>query len=122
MNLPGRGLALVGMKRLVLVVALGFAGCAHPTVSGEAARALVDRGALLVDVRSPAEFAEGHLPGAINVPVQELEATVDSLSANRGRQIVVYCRSGVRSARARRALLKAGFAQVEDLGGLSNWK
>ena len=57
-----------------------------------------------------------------NVPVQASESTRASLPADRSRGIVVYCRSGMRSARARTLLLKAGFAQVEDLGAMSNWK
>lgn len=108
-------------KYLAALVALLF-GCAHPTVTGQAARELVEQGALLLDVRSPGEFSEAHLPGAVNVPVQELESTMASLPADRSRKIVVYCRSGIRSARARALLLKAGFAQVEDLGGMSNWQ
>lgn len=99
-----------------------LSACAHPTVTGDAAHALVKDGAFLLDVRSPGEFAEGHLAGAVNVPVSELEATLASLPADRSRQIVVYCRSGLRSARARALLLKAGFPRVEDLGGMSNWK
>lgn len=106
---------------LVLVFAL-LASCAHPTLSGPAAQALVKDGALLLDVRSSGEFSEGHLPGAVNVPVQELEASLGSLSPDKARPIVVYCRSGVRSARARSRLLQAGFTRVEDLGALSNWK
>lgn len=105
-----------------LLALLSLSSCAHPTVSSAAAQALVKDGAILLDVRSPGEFAEGHLPGALNVPVQELEATLGSLSADRNRPIVVYCRSGVRSARARAQLLKAGYTKVEDLGARSNWK
>lgn len=106
---------------LVLASVL-LASCAHPTVSRAGAQALVKDGALLLDVRSPGEFSEGHLPGAVNVPVQELEASLASLSPDKARPIVVYCRSGMRSAKARKVLLSAGFTRVEDLGGLSNWK
>jgi rhodanese-related sulfurtransferase len=110
------------MSRLVVISAVLLVGCAHPTITGAVAQERVKQGAFLLDVRSPAEFAEGHLPGAVNVPVQELEATMASLPADRSREIVVYCRSGLRSSKARGLLLKAGFAKVEDLGGMSNWK
>lgn len=113
------------MSRLFAVVVLSSAlwsGCAHPTITGEAAHERVKLGAFLLDVRSPGEFAEGHLAGAVNVPVNELEATMASLPADRSREIVVYCRTGMRSARARKLLLTAGFSKVEDLGGMSNWK
>lgn len=99
-----------------------LASCAHPTLGGPAARALVKGGALLLDVRSPGEFSEGHLPGALNVPVPELEASLGSLSPDKARPIVVYCSTGLRSARVRSRLLRAGFMRVEDLGALSNWK
>jgi phage shock protein E len=110
------------MRNILVVSCLFIAACAHPTVTGEAAQGLVKEGAFLLDVRSPGEFAEGHLAGAVNVPVQELEATLASLPTDRNRQIVVYCRSGMRSSRARNVLLKAGFSKVDDLGGMSNWK
>lgn len=106
---------------MLIVVAATFSGCAHPTISGEAAQALVKDGAFLLDVRSPGEFAEGHIAGAVNIPVQELESSLGSLPVDRNRPIVVYCRSGARSSRAKNVLLKAGFARVENLGGMSNW-
>lgn len=109
------------MRNLALLFLL-LSGCAHPTLTGEQAHAKVDAGAFLLDVRSPGEFAEGHLTGAVNVPVNELEATLSSLPVDRNREIVVYCRSGMRSSRARTILLKAGYSKVEDLGGMSNWR
>lgn len=96
--------------------------CAHPTITGVLAHVKVSQGAFLLDVRSPGEFAEGHVQGAVNVPVNELEATLGSLPVDRNREIVVYCRSGLRSSRARTILLKAGYSKVEDVGGMSNWK
>ena len=113
---------LVSWLVAVALLSTPLCGCAHPPITGEAAHERVKLGAFLLDVRSPGEFAEGHLAGAVNVPVNELEATMASLPADRRREIVVYCRSGMRSARARTLLLKAGFTKVEDLGGMSNWK
>ena len=66
------------------------ASCAHPTLTGEAAHARVKAGAFLLDVRTAGEFAEGHLAGAVNVPVQELEATLASLPTDRNREIIIY--------------------------------
>ncbi|MCS6856434.1 MAG: rhodanese-like domain-containing protein [Sandaracinaceae bacterium] len=80
------------------------------------ARQWVSEGAVLLDVRTPAEYAEGHLPGAINIPVQELEARTNELP--KGSRIVVYCRSGARSARAKSLLEAKGF-KVLDLGPMS---
>lgn len=87
--------------------------------SSAEARKLVESGALLVDVRSPGEFAGGHLPGAINVPVQEIGARAKEL-LKKGKPIVVYCASGMRSGSAASALKGAG-AQVLDLGAMSRW-
>lgn len=89
-------------------------------ISSVKARALVEGGAKLVDVRSPAEFASGHLPGAINAPVGELGAHVKKLG-EKDRPVIVYCASGTRSALARSVLKAQGFAQVFNLGAMSRW-
>jgi phage shock protein E len=84
------------------------------------AHALVEAGAALVDVRSPGEFSAGHLPGAKNVPVQDLASRLKSLGA-RDKPIVVYCASGTRSAMARSMLKSHGFTQVHNLGAMGRW-
>lgn len=82
-------------------------------------RELVANGALLLDVRTPDEFREHHLDGAVNIPVQELAGRVRELGI-KARPIVVYCRSGARSAAAA-SLLKAAGYEVLDVGGIGNW-
>jgi phage shock protein E len=89
-------------------------------LAGADAHRLVAAGARLVDVRTPGEFAAGHLPGAINLPLAELERGLGSLGSKDGT-IVLYCRSGSRSALARRMLLASGFTAVHDLGAMSSW-
>ncbi len=84
------------------------------------AHAAVAAGARLVDVRSPGEFASGHLPGAVNVPVGEIERRVSEIGGT-GQVVVVYCASGMRSAAAARTLKGLGFGEVLDLGGMSRW-
>ena len=71
----------------------------------------------LLDVRSADEFAAGHLRGALNVPVQELNQRLAELGAKE-RPVAIYCRSGRRSAVAAQLLRAAGFTSVTDLGGL----
>jgi phage shock protein E len=83
------------------------------------ARKLVADGALLLDVRTPEEFRDRHLDGALNIPVQELAGRVGELGAKE-RPIVVYCRSGARSAMAAILMKKAGY-EVVDMGGIGNW-
>ena len=71
----------------------------------------------LLDVRTPEEFAEGHIPGAINIPVQALAARCTELAARRAEPWIVCCRSGARAAQACRILADAGFGQISLLRG-----
>ncbi len=85
-----------------------------------AARELVAGGAALIDVRSPGEFASGHIEGAKNIPVGEIGARTSEVGA-KDAPVVVYCRSGARSGSAKSTLEAAGFTQVHDLGAMSRW-
>ena len=76
-------------------------------------------GAQLVDVRTTGEFASGHLPSAKNIPLHELSGRLGELGAKDGA-LVVYCASGMRSARAKAVLEGAGFTKVYNLGSMSN--
>lgn len=86
----------------------------------------------IVDVREPEEFADGHIPGAVNIPLGRLEIEVDTHPAVvaregearslRERPVVLYCLSGGRSARAAAALQRLGFANPVSLaGGILAW-
>lgn len=81
--------------------------------------AKLEAGALVVDVRSKAEYASGHYPGAVNHPVEGLEGSLKKLGAM-DRPLVIHCASGARSARAAGILRAAGFTDVTDAGALSN--
>lgn len=96
-----------------------FGGGGGNVVDGTKARALVGAGATLLDVRSPGEFASGHLPGAVNIPVDQLGGRTGEVEKT--RPVVVYCRSGGRSRSAANTLVAAGFQQVHDLGPMSAW-
>lgn len=87
---------------------------------GARARELVAEGALLLDVRTDVEFAAGHIPEALNIPMQELPHRLEELGA-KDRAIVLYCRSGARSARAATYMRSAGFDVLCDLGPMSAW-
>lgn len=93
-----------------------------PDVAPGDLKSRLDRGdrILLLDVREPHEFRTGHLPGATSVPLGELPKHLGEL--DRDGEIVAYCRSGGRSARAARLLSDAGFRRVHNLaGGLLAW-
>lgn len=76
-------------------------------------RALLDAGAQIVDVRTPMEFYQGAVPGAINLPVQSIQQAPRVLDPR--RPVIVYCRTGQRSAFAKAWLDNLGFSQVVDL-------
>jgi len=90
---------------------------ASPSARG---RQLVASGARLLDVRTPEEFAGGHIAGALNIPVQQLAARLREV-APPGTPVVVYCRSGARSAAATQLLRSANFGEIVDLGAMTNW-
>jgi len=97
---------------------------ALPDRDSKLAHKLVEEGALLLDVRSTGEFEKGHLSGAILVPHDELEGRLEEIAKQvkgKAHPIVVYCRSGRRSGIAKEVLLKAGYTQVTNLGGMSDW-
>ena len=88
-------------------------------ITPEQARQLMQQRAVLWDVRTPAEYAAGHIPGARNVSLDRLEEQMPALPSN-GRPVIVYCRSGRRSAMAAELLARAG-RQAYDLGSIACW-
>ncbi len=78
---------------------------------------------LFLDVRETEEWQEGHLPGAVHVPRGNLESRIEALVPDRGREIVVYCAGGSRSAFAAKSLQELGYENVASMaGGFSDWK
>jgi phage shock protein E len=118
------------MRAFILIAALALPGCLAitpvardapaSTEAGREARRLLDNGARIVDVRTVGEYQSGHVEGALNIPVGSLEERLAELEPKDGA-VVVYCRSGHRSARAADILRQAGFSQVFDLGSVRNW-
>lgn len=83
-------------------------------------KTLVQEGAMLIDVRSTQEFRNGHLPGAVNIPINEINQRLKEIGKPQTK-IIVYCRSGNRSSRAKALLDKKGFTEVYNLGGIGRW-
>lgn len=77
----------------------------------------------LIDVRTPAEYQSGHIPGAINIPLQDFERRFAELSAYRDGEVVLYCESGMRAGHGARWLASKGFQQLRLVDGhMSAWR
>ena len=77
---------------------------------------------IILDVRRPDEFAEGHIPGAINVPNEEIGTAEISELPDKAQLILVYCRSGRRSKEASEKLVKLGYTNIVEFGGILDYK
>ncbi len=89
----------------------------------EANDLIVEEDPVVLDVRTPSEFAEGHIEGAVSLPLDELsKATVLDIVEDTNKQILLYCTSGRRSGAAGAKLARAGFSRVYELvGGINAW-
>jgi len=121
---------------LAVVLALGactvgLAPGAEPTptpaeyrkITAEEAKAMMDESDeyILLDVRTADEFSAQHIPGAVLLPVDEIAARAEAELPDKAALILVYCRSGVRSANAARELVSMGYLNVFDFGGIVDW-
>ena len=112
------------MKRITiaaLVVLLGlttltYAGSPKEEQQNPQQRAwrLIDDGALLIDVRSRSEFEAGHIDNSINIEHDEIEKLAATIGEDKEREVVVYCRSGNRSGKAKKALEEQGYKNVHN--------
>ncbi|MBZ0300324.1 MAG: rhodanese-like domain-containing protein [Anaerolineae bacterium] len=121
---------ILGAVVVVALIALVALNGAAPQTSSAAtvqtispqdyqSRFAADTPHFLLDVRTPEEFATGYITGATNISVQTL---ADRLSeVPKDTPVVVYCRSGNRSAQAARILSDAGYSEIYDLGGVNSW-
>ncbi|WP_373947996.1 rhodanese-like domain-containing protein [Vibrio pomeroyi] len=98
-----------------LCVALLSSGV-HASERADIGWDLIEKGAMVVDVRTPEEFKQGHLDNAINYPLSEVATHFASI--DKDQPIVLYCRSGNRSGQAYQFLQAQGFTQIHNAGGL----
>ena len=77
---------------------------------------------MILDVRRPDEFAEGHIPGAINVPNEEIGTAEIAELPDKSQMILVYCRSGRRSKEASEKLVKLGYTNIVEFGGIQDYE
>lgn len=96
----------------------------YATISEDEAVAMMsENSTTLVDVRTAREYADGHIPGAINIPVETIGSVKPAglQGVDENASIIVYCRTGVRSEHASNMLLNLGYKHVFDLGGIVDW-
>ena len=118
-------------KNLVLVMALimttvfilGSCGTGYKKISQDEAMKIMEEesGYLIVDVRRPDEFAEGHIEGAINVPNEGIAEEMPEELPDKDQLLLIYCRTGRRSKEASEKLAKIGYTNVYEFGGINTW-
>lgn len=128
--LSPRASTLAAALALALVFALALAAAGRGSVTSDvsprvAAELMRWPETVVLDVRTPEEYAEEHIAGATLLPLQKIqdEFQTDEVAPSLSTPIVVYCAAGARSARACEALAACGFTRLHNLqGGLRNWK
>ena len=125
------------MKRIIIAVSVALmlipllVGCnggnsknAYEQITPAEAKALMDseEGYIILDVRTPEEFAEGHIEGAILIPDYEIGEKAESILSDKEQLILVYCRSGRRSKNAANELATLGYTNIKEFGGINDWK
>ena len=78
-------------------------------------------GAVLLYVRTPQEYAQGHIPGSKNIPLQTLH-DAEAAVKDKGTPLYVYCQSGARSSQAASLLKQMGYTNVTNIGGIAAWR
>ena len=105
---------------IICVLLLTACGTGYKTITENEAAPLIENNAVIIDVRTGAEFASGYIDGAINVPVENISFLDGSVSKD--AVIILYCASGMRSMEAAKTLVDLGYTNVYNLdGGLINW-
>ena len=123
------------MKKLIpiLLSALMFTGCVgtsnnqtntYRSIAMDEAVAMMgqETGYIILDVRRPDEYAAGHIPNAINVPNETIGTAEIPELPNKDQLIMVYCRSGRRSKEASEKLVKLGYTNIVEFGGILDWR
>lgn len=121
------------MKKLlpIFITALFIVGCAVPAEQEISYRQITmdeavvvmeeEEGYIILDVRTAAEFDEKHIPGAINIPNEAIGTDAIPELPDKDQLILVYCRSGNRSKQASEKLVKLGYTNVVEFGGIIDW-
>ena len=120
------------MRKLlsVFLAAILLAGCSAPKETASYRQISMDEaitmmeeesGYIILDVRTPEEFADKHIPGAVNIPNETIAAEEIPGLPDKDQLILVYCRSGNRSKQASEKLAALGYTNVVEFGGINSW-
>ena len=120
------------MKKIlpIFLAALLLAGCTAPAeeniyrqINMDEAITMMEKesGYIILDVRTPEEFADKHIPGAVNIPNETIGTTEILELPNKDQLILVYCRSGNRSKQASEKLAALGYTNIVEFGGINDW-
>ena len=115
---------------LTFTLPFGCVGCSdggsasYDQIGGAEAKALMDSesGYIIIDARTQSEYDEGHIPGAILIPEYEIADRAEKELHDKNQLILVYCRSGRRSKIAAEELVKLGYTNVKEFGGIIDWE
>ena len=115
---------------LTLALPFGCVGCSdggsasYDQISGAEAKALMDSesGYIIIDARTQEEYDDGHISGAILIPEYEIADRAEKELPDKNQLILVYCRSGRRSKIAAEELVKLGYTNVKEFGGIIDWE
>ena len=127
---------LAAVKKILmlsLLAVLCFAVCGQTSensreavymnITAEEAKAIMDRETdyVILDVRTQAEYDSGHIPGAVLIPNTEIEVRAAEELPRKDQLILVYCRSGNRSKQAAEVLVRLGYTNIREFGGINDW-
>ena len=95
----------------------------YMNITAEEAKQIMDsqEDYVILDVRTQEEFNQGHIPGAILIPDTEIEGKAEEILTDKDQLILVYCRSGRRSKLASENLVKLGYTNIREFGGIIQW-
>lgn len=93
----------------------------HKINAQEAKKMMDESDVTIIDVRTPEEYEQAHIPGAVNLPNEEIGEAEPDILGDKDAVLLIYCRSGRRSKEASDKLIAQGYTQIYDFGGIIDW-
>jgi len=121
-----------GFLIMLLISTIALTGCnisnnidnntEYKKINAEEAKAIIDsEDVIILDVRTQEEYDSGHIENAVLLPVTEIADKAEEILPDKDAKILIYCRSGNRSATASKDLIRMGYTNVYDFGGINSW-